>query len=96
MNYDDLVNSSMMWIYGYSNLGRNAYNKFKSLWPEKTKGIIVSKHNEKSKNSEKNVLEVHEAEIENSVIVIATNPLFHGKITDTLKEKRVSPKKIYI
>ena len=34
-----------LYVYGYGNLGRNAFNKLKSLYSDRVKGIVVTKYN---------------------------------------------------
>lgn len=95
MNFENISKAQTIWIYGYSNLGRNAFNKFKLLYPEKTRGILVSRHNKKSKKSEKNVVELKDAKLQNCVIVIATNPIFHEEIINLLQKEKCESVYIY-
>ncbi len=86
-DFESIEMAKRLWIYGYSNLGRNAFNKLHSIWPEKTQGIIVTENGKRSLRSNKSIIEIEKADISNSVIVIATNPLFHSDIIHMLKEK---------
>lgn len=86
-DFETIEMATRLWVYGYSNLGRNAFNKLHSIWPEKTQGIIVTKNGKRSLRSNKSIIEIEKADISNSVIVIATNPLFHSDIIYKLKEK---------
>lgn len=86
-DFETIEMAKRLWVYGYSNLGRNAFNKLHSIWPEKTQGIIVTENGKRSLRSNKSIIEIKEADISNSVIVIATNPLFHNDIIHKLKEK---------
>ena len=87
MDFNAIETAKKLWVYGYSNLGRNAFNKLHSIWPEKAAGIIVTKNNKRSLSSNKNIVEIENADISDSIIVIATNSLYHTAIIEKLKEK---------
>lgn len=77
-----------IWIYGYSNLGRNAYNRLLMLYPNQVKGILVSKFNKRSKEKyQKSVYEIENVEQEeNTIVFVATNTKFHNSIYDNIKK----------
>lgn len=95
MDFRSLESAKKIWVFGYSNLGRNAFNKFMALWPEKTAGILVTNHNEKTRENKKNVVELQEAFIEDSVVVIATNSIYYEEIRKSLIEKNAKDIFIY-
>lgn len=82
-----LLKRQKLWVYGYSNLGCNAFNKLHNIWPEKTQGIIVTTNGKRVLRSNKSIIEIEKADISDSVIVVATNPLFHCDIIHKLKGK---------
>ena len=79
-----------LYVYGYGNLGRNAFNKLKSLYSDRVKGIVVTKYNKKSLKANDIVYEVDNVKLDNALVIIATNSIFHQKISYILKEKRIN------
>ena len=77
-----------LYVYGYGNLGRNAFNKLKSLYSDRVKGIVVTKYNKKSLKANDIVYEVDNVKLDNALVIIATNSIFHQKISYILKEKK--------
>lgn len=89
LDFKEIEKCSSVYVYGYSNMGRNVYRKLSMLFPEKCKGIMVSKHSEKTKkiinSGENSIFEVKEVKADFHVLVIvALNPLFHKTILETL------------
>lgn len=78
-----------LYVYGYGNLGRNAFDKLKSLYADRVKGIIVTKYNKKSLNASNKVFEIENIELDNALVIIATNGIFHEKISELLSQKKV-------
>lgn len=89
-DFNEIKAAKKVWVYGYSNLGRNVLNKLHSIWPEKMAGIIVTGKNQRSLKSDKKIVEIEKADINDSVILITTNPLFHAGIIKKLKEKQAN------
>lgn len=79
-----------IYIYGYSNLGRNAYKKLEETYPDKAKGIIVSRHNNKSRQAcekGKLIFELSEVKASNDMLVIiALNPIHQRVVKQALTD----------
>lgn len=79
-----------IYIYGYSNLGRNAYKKLEEAYPDKAKGIIVSRHNNKSRQAcekGKLIFELSEVKASNDMlIIIALNPIHQPVVKQALSD----------
>lgn len=85
MDYEKIIGRKNIWIYGYSNLGRNAYNRLLSLYPDQVKGILVSKINKRCREN-KSICEIKNVRLkENTIIFIATNTKFHNSIRENIK-----------
>lgn len=91
MEINHIGEFKQLYVYGYSNLGRNAYNKLKNVFQNMVKGIVVSRHNDKSKsaceNDGKSILELSQiAPSADTLIIIALNPIHHSEIKQLLSE----------
>lgn len=90
VDYERIIHNKNIWIYGYSNLGRNAYNRLLKLYPNQVRGILVSKFNKRSKEKveifQRNIHEIGSVKFEeNTIIIIATNKKFHHYIIESIK-----------
>ncbi len=75
-----------IYIFGYGNLGRNAYRKIKKCYPDRAKGIVITKHYRKTKTLDF-VFEMDELEKEKeAIVIVATNSLFHDEITEAISK----------
>lgn len=77
-----LEESREIYIYGYSNLGRNVFNKLKLVFPDKIKGIVVTEHNQRTRRSGRpDIFELQEiAEMINkdsTVFLISTESMLY-------------------
>ena len=45
-----------IYIYGYGNMGRNAYIKLRQAYSDRVKGILVSELGKKTKTSDKPIV----------------------------------------
>lgn len=82
--------NSLIYVYGYGNLGRNVYNKLSSMYREHVKGIIVTKIDKRASiaiGEGKKIFEIDSVNLENAVVVIATNSIFHREIKELLKKR---------
>ena len=79
------VNS--VYIYGYSNMSRNAYSILKSIFGEKIKGFVVSALSKKTSALKDKVFEEDHIVFGNSMIIIATNMIFWEEISEKIKGK---------
>lgn len=82
-------NCTRIYIYGYSNQGRNAYNKLNRIYPDKVKGFIVTKHDGRTriacKEENKKIYELSEiSDLKNALVVVALNPIFHREVGESL------------
>lgn len=86
-----LEKAENIYIYGYSNLGRNVFHKLKMIFPDKLIGFVVTKYNIKTKDSERtDIYEleyvVRENKNQNILFIIATNKIFHSDIIGALRK----------
>ena len=80
-----LEESREIYIYGYSNLGRNVFNKLKLVFPDKIKGIVVTEHNRRTRRSGRaDIFELQELaetiDRDTTTFVISTESSFHKDI----------------
>lgn len=75
-----------IYIFGYGNLGRNAYRKIKKCYPDRVKGILITKHNRKTEMLDF-VFETGEVEnLKEAIVIVATNSKFYGTITEIIRK----------
>lgn len=90
MIIDVIAQFDYVYIYGYSNQGRNAYSKFVKFVPNKVKGIVVTQHSEKTRKvyeRGKPIYELQEIKAsETKLFVIALNPVFHSAVKQSLSD----------
>lgn len=85
-----------IYIWGYNNLGRNAYRKLSTAYPEKVKGIVLEKYDNRSRNAVKNehkpIIELAElSSPENTLVVIAMDVrIYDEDIIKALKNAGVA------
>lgn len=89
-----------IYVYGCGNLGRNTYNKLYMVFQDVISGIVVSKHNMRSRNMVslgRKIFQLDEIDdYENVLFIVAVNPISHEKIKQNLLKKNVSAKQILI
>lgn len=80
-----------IYIYGYSNLGRNIEHKLKMIFQNKVKGFVITKHNARTSNMERT--DIYELEYvlktkpgRDILFIIATNIIFHKDIIAALEK----------
>jgi len=88
--FKHLESAEVIYIYGYSNLGRNIEHKLKMVFPDKVKGFVVTKHNTRTNNTDRTDIHKLEDVLRTSsnsrLFIIATNKIFHNDITDILEK----------
>lgn len=92
-NLTDIFRGRDIFIYGYGNLGRNAYQKIKMVFPENRVRVVVTSLKKREKEalkrgipiiSRKEMMEVRCKD--NTCVVLALNPLHHEKIIENLRD----------
>lgn len=64
-----------IWVYGYSNVGRNAYRLLKEIYGARVQGIIETKQIHKGTKM------ISEISLnDDDIVFICTNPKFHNKL----------------
>ena len=80
MNMITINKESGIWVYGYNNVGRNAYNILKEIYGSQVRGII------ESKKKHKVTVEISETIIaDDDIVFICANPKFHSGIKEKIK-----------
>ena len=82
-----IAGSDSVYLYGYSNLSRNAYHILKRVYGLKIKGIVVT---HLPKSLDQNVDYVFDAasiDLMNSMVIISTNSIFWNEIRENVKDK---------
>jgi len=95
MDYSKVFDTNSIYIYGYGDCGRNVYKKILLAYPEKVKGVVVTKYNRKTLSDKEKGALIHEiSELRNidnrTLFILATNKKYHKEIQQTLKEKDFS------
>lgn len=91
MNYNEFFQGKKIYVYGYNNLGRNAYRKMKEMYFDNVKGILVLEHNKRTleaKKKQKKILELSEIYLQkdSSICIIVAFSLYEEMVKD-LKDK---------
>ena len=76
-----------IYIYGYSNISRNAFFLLKNVFGNKIKGILVTHMKLAYKSNSITVLEVKDVDLFDSAVIVATNSIFFEEIQRELKDK---------
>lgn len=81
-----------IYVYGYSNWGRNIFNKIKVLYPDKVKGII-----DKNKNLKRlGILDLEQISFRKQTLVLVEfSPFMQEEIKDRLQENGLKNVLIY-
>ena len=86
-----LEESREIYIYGYSNLGRNVFNKLKLVFPDKIKGIVVTEHNQRTRRSGRTDIfelqEIAETINKDSTTFVISAESYYLDIESSLKSK---------
>lgn len=65
-----------IYIYGYSNISRNAFFLLHNVFGNKIKGILVTHMKLAYKSNSITVLEAKDVDLSDSAVIVATNRIF--------------------